>query len=128
MHVLKVFGILAVFVLLVDLVWLGLIMQGFYTQEIGTITRRSGGSLAPRWGAVVLVYLVIPAGIVLFVRPLLGPEATYWHALGWGALFGLVMYGVYDLTNLAVLEKWTVRVTLADLAWGGGTAWMIGGY
>jgi hypothetical protein len=35
-----------------------------------------------------------------------------------GALFGLVLYSVYDLTNLAVLEKWTARMALADMALG----------
>lgn len=29
-----------------------------------------------------------------------------------------MLYGVYDLTNLAILEKWTLRMTLADIAWG----------
>ena len=65
-----------------------------------------------------MVYLLIPGGLVLFVRPLLGVNATAWQAIGWGALYGLVLYGVYDLTNLAVLEKWTVRMTLADIVWG----------
>ncbi len=65
-----------------------------------------------------MVYLLIPAGIVLFVRPLLGANATAWQAFGWGAVYGLVLYGVYDLTNLAVLDKWSMRMTLADIAWG----------
>ncbi|MBL9083633.1 MAG: DUF2177 family protein, partial [Planctomycetales bacterium] len=33
-------------------------------------------------------------------------------------VFGLVLYGVYDLTNLATLEKWSLRVTIADMIWG----------
>jgi uncharacterized membrane protein len=33
-------------------------------------------------------------------------------------MYALVVYGVYDLTNLAVLDQWTLRVTLADMAWG----------
>ena len=82
------------------------------------MARRQGEALAPRWGAALLVYLLIPAGIVLFVRPLLRANANAWQAFGWGAAFGLVLYGVYDLSNLAVLEKWTVRMTLADIAWG----------
>ncbi len=69
-------------------------------------------------GAAILVYLLIPAGMVLFVRPLLGTNVPAWHAFGWGALYGLVLYGVYDLTNLATLDRWTVRLTLADIAWG----------
>jgi len=67
---------------------------------------------------VVMVYLVIPAGLVLFVRPLLGDEPRLTAALLRGALFGFILYGVYDFTNLATLEKWTVRMTLVDVAWG----------
>jgi uncharacterized membrane protein len=64
------------------------------------------------------VYLLIPGGIVLLVRPLLAVDASVWQAIAWGALYGLIVYGVYDLTNLAVIEKWSVRMTLADIAWG----------
>ncbi len=118
MHTLKLLAILAPFVLIVDVLWLGA-MKGFYAQEIGELTRRNGESLAPRWGAAILVYFFIPAGLVLFVRPLFGPSTTMWHALGWGAVFGFVLYGVYDMTNLAVLEKWTLRIAVVDMAWGG---------
>ncbi len=114
----KLFAIVLPIFLLIDLFWLGVVMKGFYSQELGELARRNGAALAPRWGAAMLVYLLIPGGIILFVRPLLGENGTAWQAFGWGALFGLVLYGVYDLTNLAVLEKWTVRMTLADMAWG----------
>ena len=118
MQNLKLFAIVLPIFLLIDLFWLGVVMKGFYSQELGELARRQGVFLAPRWGAAMLVYLLIPGGIVLFVRPLLGENGTVWQAFGWGALFGLVLYGVYDLTNLAVLEKWTVRMSLADMTWG----------
>lgn len=118
MHNLKLFAIMLPIFLFIDLLWLGIVMKGFYSQELGELARRQGTALAPRWGAAVLVYLLIPGGLVLFVRPLLGVNATTWQAIGWGALYGLILYGVYDLTNLAVLEKWTVRMTLADIVWG----------
>jgi uncharacterized membrane protein len=114
----KLFLILLPIFLMIDLTWLGVIMKDFYSRELGDLARRQGDSLAPRWAAAILVYVLIPAGIVLFVRPLLGENANLFQAFGWGAIYGLVMYGVYDLTNLAVLEKWTVRMTLADIAWG----------
>ncbi len=78
----------------------------------------SGGSFSPRWSAGILVYVLIPAGIVLFVRPALGKEPALWQALAWGALFGLVLYGVYDLTNRTILENWSWQLTLVDIAWG----------
>lgn len=114
----KLFVIVLPIFLLIDLLWLGVVMKTFYSQELGELARRQGSALTPRWGAAMLVYLLIPGGIVLFVRPLLGESSTAWQEFGWGALYGLVLYGVYDLTNLAVLEKWTVWMTVADIAWG----------
>jgi uncharacterized membrane protein len=101
-----------------DMLWIGVLMKDFYARELGELARREGNSLAPRWSAAILVYLLIPAGIVLFVRPHLNTDDPWWQATAWGAVFGLVLYGVYDLTNLAVLDKWTVRVTIVDLIWG----------
>jgi len=34
------------------------------------------------------------------------------------ALFGLITYATYDLTNLATLKGWPLTVTLVDLLWG----------
>jgi uncharacterized membrane protein len=118
MQGLKVFAIVLPVFLLIDLLWLGVVLKDFYSSELGELARRQGAGLAPRWGAALLVYLLIPAGLVLFVRPILGVNASAWQAIGWGAVYGLVVYGVYDLTNLAVLEKWTVPMTVADIAWG----------
>ena len=39
-------------------------------------------------------------------------------ALLFGALFGLITYATYDLSNLATLKDWPVLVTIVDLAWG----------
>lgn len=118
MRFLLLWIVLVVTFLVIDLIWLGVIMKNFYSAELGELARRQGSSLAPRWSVAVLVYLLIPTSLLLFVRPLLGPSATNLTALGWGALYGLTLYGVYDLSNLAVLDKWTVRMTIADMLWG----------
>lgn len=34
-------------------------------------------------------------------------------------LFGLTSYGTYSLTNMAIIEKWNLQVTLPDFIWGG---------
>lgn len=39
-------------------------------------------------------------------------------ALVHGAIFGLVTYATYDLTNLATIKDWPLIVTIVDLAWG----------
>jgi uncharacterized membrane protein len=56
--------------------------------------------------------------MVLFaVAPTL-ETGTWKDALLWGALFGFFAYATYDLSNLAVLRGWPVRLTFIDLAWG----------
>ena len=39
-------------------------------------------------------------------------------AAAYGALFGLVVYGVYDFTNYSTLRQCPLVLTLADVAWG----------
>ena len=36
-----------------------------------------------------------------------------------GFIFGLVAYGTYNLTNMAVLKGWSPTVTFVDMFWGG---------
>jgi len=118
MSYVKLLLVVAPVVLTVDLIWLGVVMKPFYESQIGELARRSGTALAPRWPAALGVYVLIPAGIVLFVRPHLSPSAGPGQAIAWGALFGLVLYGVYDLTNRAILERWPLVLTVVDIAWG----------
>jgi uncharacterized membrane protein len=117
-HLLKLFAVVTPVFLAMDALWLGLIAKGFYGREFAELARKSGDSMAPRWGAAALVYLLIPAGIVLFVSLRVTATSPLWQAFAWGAAFGVVLYGVYDLTNLAVIEKYSLRLTLVDIAWG----------
>ena len=54
----------------------------------------------------------------LFVIAPAVEKRSWVHALSYGALFGLVTYATYDLTNLATLRGWPVLVTVVDLVWG----------
>jgi uncharacterized membrane protein len=114
----KAYLILLPIFAVIDLTYLGFIMQRFYDQQIGELARRNGAAMAPRWIAAAIVYLLIPAGIVLFVRPQLGAGDSLSKALLWGGLYGLVVYGVYDFTNRAILEKWSLQLAVADVVWG----------
>lgn len=39
-------------------------------------------------------------------------------ALLYGALFGLLAYATYDLTNHATLKTWTLKITAIDIVYG----------
>jgi uncharacterized membrane protein len=99
-----------------DVVWLGVLMNGFYKAELGRLARLSGANFAPVWWAALAVYGVLVMGIVVFVLP--RAERQPWRALGFGALLGVVTYGTYDLTAYSVLAGWSLRMTIVDILWG----------
>lgn len=97
----------------IDMVWLGLISKNFYAKHIGALLKPD-----VNWVAVVLFYLLFIAGLVVFVIMPAFEKQSWMHALLFGALFGLVCYATYDLTNLAVAKDWPLIVTIVDLIWG----------
>ncbi len=103
--------LLAFFV--IDMIWLGLVARSFYRRHLGFIMGEK-----VNWPAAVIFYLLFIAGLVYFVvQPALAAE-SFSRALLSGAFFGLLCYATYDLTNLATLKNWPLKVTLVDLAWG----------
>ena len=118
-HAIKLYILVLLIFLAIDLTWLGVLMAKFYKAELGPLARCSGEAMAPVWWAAFLVYILIPLGIVLFVLPRVSPEHRAASALGWGFLYGVILYGVYDLTNYSLIDRWPWRMTLVDMAWGG---------
>jgi len=106
------FTILAAF-LVIDIVWLGLVARSFYKKHLDFLMAPS-----PNWIAALVFYLIYIAGILfLVVLPGLKEESLRATLLR-AALLGLVAYGTYDLTNLAVVKDWPLVVTVVDLVWG----------
>jgi uncharacterized membrane protein len=99
--------------LAVDLLWLGVVARGFYQTQLRPF-------LSPRvnWPAAFVFYLLYVVGILIFaVLPGLAADSLA-VAAGWGALFGFFTYATYELTNLATLKDWPLKVVLVDTAWG----------
>ena len=102
--------------MLLDGVWLGVVMNGYYRRHLAPIARLSAdGGFAPNWLAALMVYVCLGAGIALFAVPRATDAVT---AAGYGAALGLVIYGVYDFTNLSTLKDYPLALALVDVAWG----------
>ncbi len=113
-----------VVLLAIDLFWLLGPGRPFYVSEIGGLLRSQ-----PQLGASIAFYLLYAAGLTYFgVIPSLKTSSAV-LAMGQGALFGLMAYATYDLTNLAVLNGFTLRIAVIDMVWGtvlsGVTAWIV---
>ena len=97
----------------IDLIWLGFVAKNFYRNQIGFMMKSD-----INWTAAISFYLLFIVGLVLFVIAPAIEKNSWVHALLFGALFGLITYATYDLTNLATLKDWPLLVTIVDLAWG----------
>lgn len=97
----------------IDMVWLGLIAKNLYRAQIGSLMKPD-----VNWVAAIIFYLIFIAGLVVFVITPAMEKSSWMHALLFGALFGLVCYATYDLTNLAVAKDWPLTITIIDLVWG----------
>jgi uncharacterized membrane protein len=103
--------------LVVDFLWIGVLMKGFYLREYGELARLLNGSLSPRMLYVILAYVALLIGYIFFIYPN-ATTGSLVKAIIYGVLFGFVVYGVFDFTNYATLEKWTLKATIIDLLWG----------
>jgi uncharacterized membrane protein len=95
------------------MIWLGLVAKNFYARQIGFLMKSN-----VNWMAAILFYLLFIAGLVVFVITPSLEKASLTRALLMGALFGLITYATYDLTNLATLKDWPIALTIVDLMWG----------
>jgi len=99
--------------LAIDLLWLGVVGRGLYQKHLGFLL-----SPKPNWAAAFAFYLLFIVGVLVFaVVP--GLQAgSPGKALLLGALFGLISYATYDLTNLATVKDWPLPITIIDMVWG----------
>jgi uncharacterized membrane protein len=109
----KLFVIALPVFFVIDMVWLVLAAKKFYQDQIGFLMKPD-----INWFAAIIFYLLFIAGLVIFVISPAVEKHSWVHAILFGALFGLISYATYDLTNLATLKDWPLLVTVVDLIWG----------
>lgn len=110
---LKNFLITMVVFLAIDMVWLLVISKNLYAKHLGYIMTDQ-----VKLVAAFIFYIIFVIGIIYFViNPALIKE-SWQYALLAGMFFGLITYGTYDLTSLAVVKDWPIFITIVDLIWG----------
>ncbi|MDD9953273.1 MAG: DUF2177 family protein [Candidatus Woesearchaeota archaeon] len=106
----KRFLMLYVLVIVLDLTWMTFLGGNFYRGVLGHIMRTEAATFTVVLAAILL-WGLMALGVEYFVLPQKKPLFA-------GALFGLMVYGVYELTNYAVLKDWPLSVVAVDILWG----------
>jgi uncharacterized membrane protein len=97
--------------LALDAVWLTINLDS-HTKLFESVQK---APIVVRLAPALLVYILIPAALTYFA---IQTSKNLKESITKGALLGLSMYGLYDLTNLATLKGWTYEMLLKDTAWG----------
>lgn len=113
MTFLKLYLVSFVVFFAIDLIWLGIIAKDLYGEQIGFLMADK-----IRWGAALSFYALYIAGIVFFAVLPTFNSGNWTLPLLYGAFFGLICYATYDLTNLATLKGWPMKIVVYDLLWG----------
>ena len=109
---LKTYLTIAVIMTTIDVAWLT--YRGDYFKKL--FTQVQGTPLQFRTAPAVLVYGVVMPLLVYFGA--VEPATSTTNAALRGAVTGLLAYGLYDLTNYATLTRYTLEMTVTDIAWG----------
>jgi len=109
--------IASLLLLILDILWISLFMKKKYNSQIYTIQNKplkTKSLLFP-----IIAYILMLVGLNLFVIPNISDDNILLDSLKYGFVFGLVLYGVYDFTNLSIFEDWNLSLSIIDVLWGG---------
>ena len=104
----KLVIISAIIFILMDSIYLTLIKNYFATQ----VKIIQGSPMKINFIATLICYVILIFGINYFI---IQPSRSVKDAF----LLGLVIYGVFETTNMALFTKWAWLTVLIDTLWGG---------
>ena len=109
-------NIVATIVLLVlDVLWVTLYMRNAYKKQVQDI---QGTQMKSRVYLGAIAYILMVVGLNMFVLPNIRKGHELIDSLKYGATFGLVVYGIYDMTAAAVFKDWDLKLATVDIIWG----------
>lgn len=104
----KVFGVVLVVLLAIDIPWI------FFNPSYKTLSEKINGSNSVSTMNKILyasvVYILLAVGIQYFCVN----QNSYLNAV----VLGLVVYGVYNFTNLSFIANYDVKTGSIDTVWG----------
>ena len=101
--------------LLIDSVYL-MSLSGYFNTLVKNI---QGKKITMKMLGAVLCYLFLIIGLNIFILQNGQYEKDLEKRVLYAGLLGLLVYGVYETTNYAILDKWDFKTVIIDTLWGG---------
>ena len=98
----------AIILLVLDFIFISFNKNAFEMQIVNIQRTVLQVKIVP----AIFCYIFLIGGLYYFI---LRNHRPIWEAF----LLGVVIYGVYETTSLALFKKWEWRIALMDTLWGG---------
>ena len=119
MNILKIIY-LTIILLVLDISWIYL----NYNNYNNTVQKIQGSVIKLNIIPGILCYLLMLFGLIYYVIPMIefqikiNKHEKWLACIIYGGGFGLIVYGVYNLTTLAIIKNHNWQITLLDMLWG----------
>lgn len=107
--------VVGILLLIFDYIWLKYI---FIKPWSNMVTKIQISPFNTRIKYAIPVYLLIVLAITVYVLPKINNKNIFKDSLLYGGLLGLIIYGVFDFTNIIFFEKYLLNLALIDMMWG----------
>ncbi len=98
----------AILFVCIDAIYLNL-MKGYFNAQVKKV---QGSPIELNFVGALITYIFLIYGLNYFI---ISKNKSVNDAF----LLGIVIYGVYEFTNLSLLKNWHVLTTILDTLWGG---------
>ncbi len=75
--------------------------------------------LTVKYSYAFLTYIFLIFGLYYFVYRHINKNTWKYDSIVKAFIFGAVVYGIFDLTNLSIFNNYEVSIALIDTLWGG---------
>jgi len=108
MNILIKYLVILILVLLLDSTYLSLIQ----TTMLKIINNVQNKPLKINWTYLILCYLLVSFTIYYFV-------IKERKSILYSFILGFCINGIYETTNMTILDKWNQNIVIIDTIWGG---------
>jgi uncharacterized membrane protein len=114
------FLLIVVLLIVIDFIWIGIINSQNYKKVIKAVQK---SDLKVRMLPGLVVYIALAFIILYWVVPSVkvstNQQSLFMNAFTNGFLLGALVYAVFDFTNMAIFNDWTLTISIIDSLWGG---------
>lgn len=111
----KSLALIFVVFFMTNFLWSQVLSAPMWRSQVKQI---SGDRLVSDWWLSFLVHLLMALGLNYLAFAQINPVQHGSDSLKYGTLFALVVYGVFNFTNLSLFDDYNTGLALLDIFWG----------